>query len=94
MQTAQARRVERDVFYVADSGYDTHKNVDESLKREFTEINFALDAFVKELKALGLWESTTLVQFSEFGRTLSPNTGGGAFLICFDSSILFDHSLT
>lgn len=77
MQTRSARRVKRDVFYVEHSGFDTHRNVDERLKNHFPPVNAALEAFVKELKALNLWESTTLLQFSEFGRSLSPNTGDG-----------------
>ena len=39
-------------------------------------MNAALEAFVEELKT-ELWESTVVLQFSEFGRTLSPNTGDG-----------------
>ena len=99
MQTAPVRDVARDIFYVQDGGYDTHKNskymlllpfesvsssylflcysVDERLSKNFSTINAALEAFVAELKALNLWESTVLVQFSEFGRTLIPNTGDG-----------------
>merc|ERR1719253_144404 len=41
-------------------------------------MNAAIGAFVAELKALNLWEQTVLVQFSEFGRTLTPNTGKGS----------------
>ena len=32
---------------------------------------------MEELKATGLWESTVILQFSEFGRTMAPNTGEG-----------------
>ena len=41
-------------------------------------MNAVFVAFVAELKALSLWESTVVVQFSEFGRTLDPNTNFGA----------------
>lgn len=78
MQTRAARRSKRDIFYVQDGGYDTHDSVDEALIENFGRINAAIDAFVKELKVLNLWESTVVVQFSEFARTLNPNTGDGS----------------
>lgn len=77
MQTREARNSKRDIFYVEDGGYDTHANVDTSLINNFSRINGVLQAFVAELKVLGLWESTVVVQFSEFARTLDPNTGDG-----------------
>lgn len=77
MQTSSSRGARRDIFYVHQSGFDTHKNVDERLSYNFSTINVALEAFVKELKALNLWESTVIMQFSEFGRTLAPNTNDG-----------------
>ena len=52
-------------------------NVDEVLVNNFSRINGAIQAFVDELGVLGLWESTVVVQFSEFARTLDPNTGRG-----------------
>ena len=78
MQTRSSRRSKRAIFYVTDGGYDTHDSVDESLINNFSRINGAIDAFVKELKVLNLWESTVVVQFSEFARTLNPNTGDGS----------------
>ena len=77
MQTREARGAERDVFFVQDGGYDTHSNVDVSLVNNFQRINGVIDAFVDELEVLGLWENTVVVQFSEFARTLDPNTGEG-----------------
>lgn len=60
------------------TGFDTHQNADARLISKFTSMNAAFVAFVAELKALNLWESTVLVQFSEFGRTLDSNTNFGA----------------
>jgi uncharacterized protein (DUF1501 family) len=77
MQTRESRNVKRDIFYVQDNGYDTHSNVDLNLINNFSRINGVLDAFVTELIFLGLWESTVIVQFSDFARTLDPNTGDG-----------------
>ena len=53
-------------------------NVDERLTTKFSQMNGVIRAFVDELKFLKLWESTVVVQFSEFGRTLNPNTGDGS----------------
>lgn len=78
MQTRDARGVKRDIFYLSDGSYDHHSNVDASLITNFRRINVAIAAFVAELEALGLWESTVVVQFSEFARTLDPNTGDGS----------------
>jgi len=78
MQTREARGSKRDIFFVQDNGYDTHSNVDEKLTTKFSQMNGVIQAFVDELKFLKLWESTVVVQFSEFGRTLNPNTGDGS----------------
>jgi uncharacterized protein (DUF1501 family) len=78
MQTAESRGVSRDIFYVSDGGYDTHANVDASLINNFGRVNDALEAFVDELEVLNLWNATTMIQFSEFARTLDPNTGDGS----------------
>lgn len=78
MQTRSSRGVSRDIFYVRDGGYDTHSNVDENLINNFGRINDAIKAFVDELEVLNIWNATTLVQFSEFARTLDPNTGDGS----------------
>jgi len=78
MKSASVRRSKRDIFYVSHVGYDDHRRVVDQLNKNFVEINAAIEAFVDELKALQLWESTVILQFSEFGRTLSPNTGDGS----------------
>lgn len=78
MKTRESRGVVRDMFYVSQGGYDTHSDMQMNLVDKFTTLNAALEAFVAEMKAQGLWESVTLVQFSEFARTLDPNTGDGS----------------
>lgn len=78
MMTRVSRGVVRDMFYVSQGGYDTHSNMQVNVANRFMELNDALTAFVTEVKAQGLWESVTLVQFSEFARTLDPNTGDGS----------------
>ena len=63
MQSHQQRGAQRDVFYVSQTRYDTHKNVDEKLVENFSDLNAALEAFVAETKVLGLYESLVLLQF-------------------------------
>eukprot|EP00984_Skeletonema_dohrnii_P036548 scaffold37625_cov250-Skeletonema_dohrnii-CCMP3373.AAC.1 len=78
MKTKESRGVVRDIFYVSQGGYDTHSNMQANLVTRFTELNTALEAFVAEVKVQGLWDDVTVVQFSEFARTLDPNTGDGS----------------
>lgn len=55
----------------------------ESLQVMFSSVDIALNWYVTELKALGLWDSTTLVQTSDFGRTISPNGNMGTGKLLF-----------
>ena len=78
MQTREARGSVRDIFFAQDGGYDTHSQVDANLLNNFARINGVISAFVEELEVLGLWESTVVVQFSVFARTLDPNSNDGS----------------
>lgn len=105
MQTREARGSKRDIFFVSDTNYDTHLNVDAVSIENFNRIDGVIEAFVEELGHIGLWENTVVVQFSEFARTLDPNTGdgtdhawGGNHFMCKchwrNSARLFYHPLT
>jgi uncharacterized protein (DUF1501 family) len=48
------------------------------LSNKFSDLNEALSSFVDEMKAQGSWDDTTLVISSDFGRTLTPNSGEGS----------------
>ena len=53
-----------------------------------TELNGALEAFTAELRAQGVWDDVTIVAVSEFGRTLTMNSGMWAYkLTCSHNSI-------
>ena len=41
-------------------------------------MNEALSAFADEMKSQEMWDVVTTVVTSDFGRTLSPNSGGGS----------------
>ncbi len=60
-----------------DKGFDTHADVEERLSKLFLEINDAFEAFSNEMKAQYIWHNVTLIQLSDFARTLSPNGGDG-----------------
>jgi len=75
MQTRQERGVERDFFHVSIGGWDTHSWVLDNVANNFNAVDDAIAAFVTEVKSLGLWNHTIVAQFSEFARTLDPNTG-------------------
>lgn len=77
MQTRDGRGKNRDIFYVQDSGYDHHTNLDTNLIKKFTSLNEALAAFVAEVKYLNHWNDVVLIQSSEMARTLEPNTNDG-----------------
>eukprot|EP01013_Petalomonas_cantuscygni_P037489 TRINITY_DN68326_c0_g1_i1.p1 TRINITY_DN68326_c0_g1~~TRINITY_DN68326_c0_g1_i1.p1 ORF type:complete len:446 (+),score=116.95 TRINITY_DN68326_c0_g1_i1:142-1338(+) len=67
---------ERGVFFVQLTGFDTHGEVLNTMDTLFGQINAALDAFVTEMKRQGVWNETTILSLSEFGRALTPNSGG------------------
>lgn len=71
------RGVDRDFFYVTIDGFDSHEDVYQTLDTKFTELNQALGELVTELKLIGAWEDVTIVQTSEFGRSLTGNSGLG-----------------
>ena len=70
----------RDVYTLIHGGYDMHGS--DALAGKFQELNRALDTFITEIKSQGLWESTVIVQGSEFGRSLNPNSNMGTDHAC------------
>merc|ERR1712157_401833 len=77
MQTRDIRKVKRDACFVQEGGWDHHSEVDINLSSKLTIVNDAIEKFVGEVKALELWNNVTVVQFSEFSRTLDPNSSNG-----------------
>lgn len=65
------------VYYLSVGSFDTHVNQNQRQTQLFTEINDAVKAFVKDLKANGLFEDVLLMTFSEFGRRVSQNASRG-----------------
>ncbi len=92
MKTKDSRGAERDVFYVEKDGFDTHFDQINKFGRLLPSVNAGIDEFKRAMVAEGLWDCVTIVMVSEFGRTLSGNTGGGSdhgMLFCLFSSRMF-----
>lgn len=65
------------VYYVSLGSFDTHVNQENQQARLFTQLNEAVSAFVKDLKANNRFEDVAIMTFSEFGRRVSQNASGG-----------------
>ncbi len=76
--TRDIRGVDRDIFYVSMSGWDAHGKLEWNQRTHLSIVDNAIKAFSGEMKAMGIWNSTTIIQTSEFGRTLAGNGGAGS----------------
>lgn len=65
------------VFYVSLGSFDTHINQEAQQQRLFKEMNDAVGAFIKDLKAANRFNDVLFFTFSEFGRRVSQNASGG-----------------
>jgi uncharacterized protein (DUF1501 family) len=65
------------VYYVSLGSFDTHVGQAGQQQRLFTEMNDAIGAFVKDLKANNRFQDVMLMSFSEFGRRVAQNASGG-----------------
>jgi uncharacterized protein (DUF1501 family) len=65
------------VYYVSLGSFDTHINQESQQQRLFTEMNDAVGAFIKDLKANNRFNDVLFFTFSEFGRRVSQNASGG-----------------
>lgn len=68
--------VNRQVFFVAIGGFDTHDNQADDLPGLHTEIDQAVTAFYNAMVELGTVDEVTLFTASDFGRTLAVNGDG------------------
>ncbi|WP_207495175.1 DUF1501 domain-containing protein [Aridibaculum aurantiacum] len=65
------------VYYVSLGSFDTHVNQQNQQQKLFAEMNDAVAAFVKDLKANNRFQDVLLMSFSEFGRRVAQNASGG-----------------
>ncbi|MCI4645792.1 MAG: DUF1501 domain-containing protein [Hyphomonadaceae bacterium] len=66
----------RQVFFVAQGGFDTHSNQANGLPNQMREIDEAVMAFLSALEEMGAANDVTLFTASDFGRTLAINDDG------------------
>ncbi|OIQ21479.1 MAG: Twin-arginine translocation pathway signal sequence domain protein precursor [Flavobacterium sp. MedPE-SWcel] len=64
------------VYYTSLSGFDTHSNQVNEHNNRLTDLNDAVSAFYKDIKAAGKLNDVTIVVFSEFGRRVQDNGNG------------------
>lgn len=57
---------------------DTHFQVLPNQERLFADVDASFKAFADEMKAKNMWESVTLIETSDFGRTLTQNGNLGS----------------
>jgi uncharacterized protein (DUF1501 family) len=73
--------VNRQVFFVMLSGFDTHQyqlNGQYSQTLLLAQLSQAMRAFYDEMGAQSLQDKVTLFTLSDFGRTMNPSGGGAA----------------
>ena len=66
------------MFFLSTGGWDTHSNVEENLNKLFADVDQSFSAFANEMKTTDMWDKVTVIEASDFARTLVPNTGGGS----------------
>lgn len=69
--------LETRVYFVSQSGYDTHSNQLSNQQRLLAELSSAMGAFQKDLNAHKKDEQVLTMTFSEFGRRPAENGSGG-----------------
>jgi uncharacterized protein (DUF1501 family) len=65
------------VYYVSHGTFDTHVNQLSSQNNLFKQLDEAITAFTKELKNNNRFQDVVVMTFSEFGRRVAQNAGGG-----------------
>lgn len=65
------------VYYLSLASFDTHNAQINRQKTLFTQLNDAVAAFVKDLKAANRFDDVMLMTFSEFGRRVAQNASAG-----------------
>ncbi len=65
------------VYYVSHGGFDTHANQADRQQKQLAILDDAVTAFFDDLKSNGRDKDVMLMGFSEFGRRVEENAGGG-----------------
>lgn len=78
IRNQRGKGINRDVFYCEHGGYDHHNALEENMGNKLPSLNDAITNFWAEIKAQGIENSVIVVQGSEFGRTITPNSNAGS----------------
>lgn len=65
------------VYYVSHGAFDTHVNQLSAQQTQLQRLDEAITALTKELKNNNRFKDVVIVTFSEFGRRVEQNAGGG-----------------
>jgi uncharacterized protein (DUF1501 family) len=77
IEARAALGTKRQIFFVAQDGYDTHSNQFNTQANLFAQLAPALKSFYDATVQLGIASSVTTFTLSDFGRALQPNTNAG-----------------
>lgn len=69
--------LESKVYYVSMGGFDTHANQVNRQNKLLSTYSNAMEVFVNDLKQHNTFKDTLILTFSEFGRRVQQNAGGG-----------------
>ncbi len=68
--------LKRQIFYVGDSGYDTHSNQSHQHAKKLRSLSLGLGDFYKALEAMGMEKDVLILSASDFGRSTGNNGDG------------------
>jgi uncharacterized protein (DUF1501 family) len=77
MEGREQLKINRQVFYTRQNGYDTHSGQLGVHATLLKDLNDAIAAFNQAMSTLGLSDKVTLFTLSDFGRALKPAAGNG-----------------
>lgn len=69
--------IDSPVYKVTQTGFDTHSGQVGRHNNVLYQLDHGLSRFIHSMKQNGLWNKVVIVSYSEFGRRLSENRGGG-----------------
>ncbi|HIP81528.1 MAG TPA: DUF1501 domain-containing protein [Leucothrix mucor] len=69
--------VDAPVYKVTQDGFDTHSGQRGAQDTGLYTVANGLASFAKTMKQAGMWDNVLLVTYSEFGRRVKENRGGG-----------------
>ncbi len=70
------RGMKRQIFFIVDGGYDSHKNQAPYHSRKLREISTSIGDFYKALESLGMQKEIVTISVSDFGRSTGNNGDG------------------